>query len=71
MPALRCTKSVNHFTPFYNRLRKNGKTHRQAQVAVMRKMLYVACGVLKNQTPFDKDWAKKTQKSYLESLNIA
>ena len=71
MPSLSCTKRENHFTPFYNRLRKNGKTHRQAQVAVMRKMLYVACGVLKNQVPFDKDWANKTQKSYLESLNIA
>ena len=71
MPSLGCTKHENYFTPFYNRLKKNGKTHRQAQVAVMRKMLYTACGVLKNQTPFDKDWAKKTQKSYLESLNIA
>lgn len=71
MPALSCIKRENYFTPFYNRLRKNGKTHRQAQVAVMRKMLYVACGVLKNQTPFDKDWALKTQKSYLENLKIA
>ena len=71
MPALRCTKSANHFTPFYNRLRKNGKTHRQAQVAVMRKMLYVACGVLKNQVPFDKDWSKKTQKNYMENFKIA
>lgn len=71
MPALDCTHRENYFTPFYNRLRENGKSHRQAQVAVMRKMLYTACGVLKNQTPFDKDWAKKTQKSYLESLNIA
>lgn len=71
MPALDCTHRENYFTPFYNRLRKNGKTHRQAQIAVMRKMLYVACGVLKHQTPFDKDWPSKTQKSYLESLNIA
>ena len=71
MPSLSCTLRENYFTPFYNRLKKNGKTHRQAQVAVMRKMLYTACGVLKNQVPFDKDWAIKTQKSYLESLNIA
>ena len=71
MPALRCTKSANHFTPFYNRLRKNGKTHRQAQVAVMRKMLYVACGVLKNQVPFDKDWSKKTQEKYQKNFKIA
>ena len=71
MPALDCTHRENYFTPFYNRLRVNGKSHRQAQVAVMRKMLYTACGVLKNQVPFDKDWAKKTQESYLESLNIA
>ena len=71
MPALRCTKAENHFTHFYNRLRKNGKSHKQAQVAVMRKMLYVACGVLKNQSPFDVNWAKNVQKSYLDKLKIA
>lgn len=71
MPSLCCIKQENYFTPFYNRLRQNGKSHRQAQVAVMRKMLYVACGVLKNQQPFDLEWAKKTQKNYLEKLKIA
>ena len=71
MPSLSCTKRENYFTPFYNRLKKNGKTHRQAQTAVMRKMLYTACGVLKNQVPFDKDWAKKTQEKYQENLKIA
>ena len=70
MPALRCIKYENYFTPFYNRLKKNGKTHRQSQVAVMRKMLYTACGVLKNQVPFDKDWAKKTQERYQENFKI-
>lgn len=71
MPALRCIKYENYFTSFYKRLIKNGKTHRQAQVAVMRKMLYVACGVLKNQVPFDKDWSKKTQEKYQENFKIA
>lgn len=71
MPALDCIHRENYFTSFYNRLRKKGKTHRQAQVAVMRKMLHTACGVLKNQNPFDKDWAKKTQEKYQENLNIA
>ena len=71
MPALRCTKSENHFTAFYNRLRNSGKSHKQAQTAVMRKMLYVSCGVLKNQSPFDKDWAKKTQKEYQKNLKIS
>lgn len=71
MPSLGCTKHENYFTSFYNRLRKNGKTHRQAQVAVMRKMLHTACGVLKNQTSFDKDWAKKTQEKYQENLKVS
>lgn len=30
MPSLSCVKRENHFTPFYNRLRNRGKSHRQA-----------------------------------------
>ena len=71
MPALSRIKRENYFTAFYHRLIKNGKSHRQAQVAVMRKMLYVACGVLKNQTPFDLNWSKKVQENYLKNLKVA
>ena len=66
LPALGCLKHDNYFTPFYKRLINNGKSHRQAQVAVMRKMLYVSVAVLKHQTPFDKDWVKKYQEKYKE-----
>lgn len=64
LPALGCLKHENHFTPFYKRLIKNGKSHRQAQIAVMRKMLCIASAVLKNQTPFDRNWAEKVQEEY-------
>ena len=37
----------------------------------MRKMLYTACGILKNQTLFDKDLAKKTQEKYQENCASA
>jgi len=71
LPALGCLKSETHFTPFYHRLIQNGKSHRQAQVAVMRKMVLVAAAVLKNQTPFDPDWARKTQEKYQEKFKTA
>ena len=68
LPALGCLKNENHFTPFYKRLVANGKSHRQAQVAVMRKMVLVASAVLKTQQPFDPNWAKKTQEKHKEAL---
>jgi len=46
----------------------NGKSHRQAQVAVMRKMVLVASAVLKTQQPFDPNWARKTQEKHKEAL---
>jgi len=71
LPALGCLKKENHFTPFYHRLIANGKSHRQAQVAVMRKMVLTASAVLKNQEPFDPNWAKKAQEKYQERLSFA
>lgn len=71
MPALSCIKQENHFTSFYQRLIKRGKSHRQAQVAIMRKMLYVACGVLRNQAAFDPNWANIAQKKYLKNVKVA
>jgi transposase len=68
LPALGCLKNENHFTPFYKRLIENGKSHRQTQVAVMRKMVLIAAAVLKNQQPFDPNWAQKTQQKHEEAL---
>ena len=71
LPALGCIKNPNHFTPFYLRLLDNGKPKKLAVVAVMRKMLLTAAGVLKNQEPFDPNWAHKTQENYMNSLKVA
>jgi transposase len=71
LPALGCIKNPNHFTPFYLRLLDNGKPKKLAVVAVMRKMLLTAAGVLRNQEPFDPNWAHKTQENYMNSLKVA
>lgn len=68
LPALGCLKNENYFTPFYKRLIENGKSHRQTQVAVMRKMVLTAAAVLKNQQPFDPNWAQKMQQKHEEAL---
>ena len=49
LPALGCIKNPNHFTPFYLRLLDNGKPKKLAVVAVMRKMLLTAAGVLRTE----------------------
>lgn len=71
LPALGCIKNENYFTAFYNRLLDNGKPKKLAVVAVMRKMLLTAMGVLRNQQPFDPNWAIKTQETYLQNLKVA
>ena len=37
----------------------------------MRKMLLTAMGVLRNQQPFDPNWAIKTKETYLQNLKVA
>ena len=63
MPALSCIKNQNYFYDFYNKLIENGKPKKSAVTAVMRKILVTAMGVLKNQQPFDPNWAEKTRKN--------
>lgn len=70
-PALGCIKNSNYFTPFYLRLLENGKPKKLAVVAVMRKILLTAMGVLRNQQPFDPNWAEKTREQYANRLNAA
>ena len=47
---------------FYQRLLARGKHKKVAIVAVMRKLLSVAIGVLNNKVAFDPEWAVKTVK---------
>lgn len=71
MPALSCIRHQNYFSEFYQHLLEQGKPKKVAVVAVMRKMLLTAMGVLKTQKPFDPKWAQKVQAKYLEKLNVA
>ena len=48
-----------------------GKAKKVAITAVMRKMILTAMGVLRNQEPFDPNWAKKVQAKYQEKLKVA
>ena len=68
MPALSCTRYDNYFSKFYFHLLEQGKPKKVAVVAVMRKMLLTAMGVLKNQQPFDPNWSNKVQENYQSRL---
>ena len=71
MPALSCIRHDNYFTNFYLHLVEKGKAKKVAITAVMRKMILTAMGVLRNQEPFDPNWAKKVQAKYQEKLKVA
>lgn len=68
MPALSCIRHDNYFASFYLHLLEQRKPKKVAIVAVMRKMILTAMGVLKNQEPFDPEWSKKVQAKYQEKL---
>ena len=71
MPALSCIRHDNYFSSFYLHLLEKGKPKKVAIVAVMRKMILTAMGVLKNQEPFDPEWSKKVQAKYQEKIKAA
>lgn len=60
MPALAAIRTCSLFKNFSLRLLGKGKTKMQAIGAVMHKLLRIAFGVIKNQTPFDPLWGLKT-----------
>ena len=68
MPALSCIRHDNYFASFYLHLLEQRKPKKVAIVAVMRKMILTAMGVLKNQEPFDPEWSKKVQAKYQKKL---
>ena len=43
----------------------------KATPPISRKILLTAMGVLKNQKPFDPNWAEKTREEYAKNLKVA
>jgi hypothetical protein len=55
MATLRSLK-VPEPREFYDRLRKRGLASQQALVAIMRKTVHIAFGILKHRKPYRADW---------------
>ena len=56
MPALSAMRHNPILRPFAERLLKQGLKKKQVIVAVMRKLLHLAYGVLKNKAPFNPNY---------------
>lgn len=54
LAALTACRHNPTLAPYYRRKCKQGLENKQALVAVMRKLIHIAHGVLKNQTPFQE-----------------
>lgn len=65
MPAMTAMRKNPVLSEFYQKLLKVGKAKKVALIAVMRKLLVIAIGVLRNDKPFDPNWAKFQQEKYL------
>jgi transposase len=57
MPALTATRFNSELKAFYRRLLARGKTPKQAITAVMRRLVHLCYGVVKNQTPYQDNYA--------------
>lgn len=57
MPALSAKQHNPQLSAFYNALLARGKTPKQAITAVMRKLVHLCYGVVKNQTPYQDNYA--------------
>ncbi|OGI03692.1 MAG: hypothetical protein A2Y25_08120 [Candidatus Melainabacteria bacterium GWF2_37_15] len=55
MPAMSALRFNHQLSEFYHRLLSKGKLKMVALVAVMRKMLVLAIGILNNNAPFDEN----------------
>jgi len=64
MPAMSATKHNPALREFYQRLISKGKLKMVALVAVMRKLLVYAIGILRNNTPYNPDWTKILQEKF-------
>ena len=61
MPAVSATQWNPQLRTFYNILLARGKTEKQAITAVMRKLVHLCYGVVKNQTPYIENYGALTQ----------
>lgn len=59
-PAIVAIKHNPILGPFFQTLVEKGKPKKAALIAVMRKLVHMAYGVLKNQIPFDPNFLQKT-----------
>ncbi len=59
MPAMTAMRHNKPMREFYERLIAKGKPKKVALIAVMRKLLVTAVGVLNNGVPFDENWFEK------------
>jgi transposase len=64
MPAMSAIRHNPQLREFYHRLLAKGKLKMVALVAVMRKLLVLAIGILNNDTPFDPNWATRYQQDF-------
>lgn len=64
MPAMSALRHNKQLREFYFRLITKGKIKMIALVAVMRKLLVLAIGILNNNTPFDENWITKYQEKF-------
>lgn len=64
MPAMSAIKSNSILSTFYRRLIENKKLKMVALIALMKKLLTISIGVLKNRKPFDPNWAKLKQEEF-------
>ncbi|MCK7485184.1 MAG: transposase [Bacillus subtilis] len=70
MPALSALKHNKQLCEFYHRLLFKGKLKMVALIAVMRKMLVLAIGILNNNKPFDENWVINYQQSFKFALTF-
>lgn len=64
MPVLCAIQHNPILKEFYQRLINNGKLEMVAITAVMRKILTIAIGILRNDAPWDPNWALKKQLNF-------
>lgn len=57
MPALSATRSNSPYKAFYDRLINNGKHHKTARIAVMRKMIITLNAMMRDNKPFKTNLA--------------
>jgi transposase len=60
MPAISAATYNPELKRFYNTLLARGKPPKQALTAVMRKIVHLCYGVVKNQTPYQENYASLT-----------